>query len=374
MTNTPVSPFVAAVRDLGPAFADRAPANDQSGTFASDNYRDLKAKKLFSAGVPKDLGGGGATHAELCEMLRELAYYCPSTALALSMHTHLVAAAVWRHGHGQPAGPLLSKVAEAERVLVSTGSTDWLDSNGTAERVEGGFRVNAQKRFASGCPGGDIALTSAPYDDPTEGALVLHFPVPMKAEGVRVNSDWDTLGMRATGSNTITLENVFVPDAAIGAKRPRGGWHPSISVVCLVALPIVLSAYVGLAETAVRLAKEGARKRPGDAHLPYLLGEMENALVTAQMAHRETIGLANNYYFAPTLEGANATLIRKTIAAEAIKRCVSKAVEASGGGAFYRKHPIEKLWRDAQAVQFHPMPEKKQLLFTGRIAMGLPPV
>ena len=107
---------------------------------------------------------------------------------------------------------------------------------------------------------------------------------------------------------------------------------------------------------------------------PYLLGEMENALVTAQMAHRETIGLANNYDFAPTIEGANATLIRKTIAAEAIKLCVSKAVEASGGGAFYRKHPIEKLWRDAQAVQFHPMPEKKQLLFTGRIAMGLPPV
>ena len=268
MTDTTLNPFVAAARELGPTFAERASAADQNGAFVSDNYRDLKAKKLFSAGVPKDLGGGGATHAELCEMLREVGHYCPSTGLALSMHTHLVAAAVWRHGHGQPAGPLLSKVAEAELVLVSTGSTDWLDSNGTAERVEGGYRVNAQKRFASGCPGGDIALTSAPYDDPKEGALVLHFPVPMKAEGVRVNGDWDTLGMRATGSNTITFENVFVPDAAIGAKRPRGQWHPSISVVCLVALPIVLSPYVGLAETAARLAKEGARKRPGDAHLP----------------------------------------------------------------------------------------------------------
>jgi len=85
-------------RELGPTFAERASAADQNGAFVSDNYRDLKVKKLFSAGVPKDLGGGGATHAELCEMLREVGHYCPSTALALSMHTHLVAAAVWRHG------------------------------------------------------------------------------------------------------------------------------------------------------------------------------------------------------------------------------------------------------------------------------------
>ena len=54
---------------------------------------------------------------------------------------------------GQPTAPLLSKVAEAERVLVSTGAADWLDSTGSAERVEGGYRVSAQKRFASGSPG-----------------------------------------------------------------------------------------------------------------------------------------------------------------------------------------------------------------------------
>src|SRR6478609_2313040 len=97
MTDTAPNPFVAAVRKIGPSFADRAGISDQSGSFVAENYVELKAHKLFSAGVPKDFGGGGATHAELCDMVRELAHFCPSTALALSMHTHLVAAAVWRH-------------------------------------------------------------------------------------------------------------------------------------------------------------------------------------------------------------------------------------------------------------------------------------
>jgi L-asparaginase/Glu-tRNA(Gln) amidotransferase subunit D len=74
--------------------------------------------------VPADLGGGGLTHRELGDLVRRLAGYCGSTALAYSMHSHLVAAAVWRHRHGQPAEALLRKVAQSELVLVSTGPGD----------------------------------------------------------------------------------------------------------------------------------------------------------------------------------------------------------------------------------------------------------
>ena len=105
MTDPSSNPFVAAARELGPGFQARAAEHDESGRFVADNYNALKERKLFSAGVPKDLGGGGASHTDLCEMLRELAHFCPSTALALSMHTHLLAAAVWRNLHGQPAVP-----------------------------------------------------------------------------------------------------------------------------------------------------------------------------------------------------------------------------------------------------------------------------
>jgi alkylation response protein AidB-like acyl-CoA dehydrogenase len=265
-------------------------------------------------------------------------------------------------------------VAEAERVLVSTGARDWLESTGKAERADGGYRVTAEKRFGSGCPAGDIAVTSAPYDDPETGPSVLRFPVPLDASGVSIREDWDTLGMRATGSHTLVFRDVFIPEAAIALKRPRGAWHPAFSVIVTVAPPIYTAPYVGAAEAAAEIARTHARGHPASPHLPYLVGEMENSLAVARMALREMIDNAAGYDFAPQVERASAALVAKTLATNAVETVVSKAVEIVGGGASFRRSPLERLWRDVQAAQFHPLPEKKQLLFTGRVAMGLSPV
>ena len=141
---------MALARDIGPGFAARAAEFDETDTFVAENYAELSAHRFFSAGVPAELGGGGAGHRELCAMLRELARHCGSTALALSMHTHLLATTVWRWRQQQPVEPLLRRIAEEQIVLVSTGASDWLDSSGTAERVQGGYLVSGRKIFGSG--------------------------------------------------------------------------------------------------------------------------------------------------------------------------------------------------------------------------------
>lgn len=56
----------AVVRELGPSFAERAADNDETDAFVAQNYRDLKTRRILSAGVPLELGGGGATYAKLC--------------------------------------------------------------------------------------------------------------------------------------------------------------------------------------------------------------------------------------------------------------------------------------------------------------------
>ncbi len=373
-TTTESNRFIDVVRKLGADFAERAAAHDADGSFVAENYAALKQHKVFSAGVPADLGGGGATYTQLGDMLRELAHGCASTALALSMHSHLMAAAVWRHRHGQPGEALLRKIAEGELVLVSTGAGDWIESVGHAERAEGGYKISAVKRFCSGAPAGDLLITTAPYDDPEKGGEVLHFPVSLRAPGVRVRDDWDTLGMRGTGSHSIELENVFVPDQAISLRRPRGQWHPSWNVVLTVAMPLVTATYVGVAERAAQIARESAAKHAADPITLQLLGELENCLTTAQMALREMFEITNDYDVEPTDQHASRMLIRKTIAANAAIATVSKAVELVGGGAFFRRQGLERLLRDVQGAQFHPLPEKKQLDFTGRVTLGLSPV
>src|SRR5262245_36822230 len=96
-------------RELGPGFAARAATHDANDAFVAENYVELKAYGAFSAAVPRDLGGGGASHAELCALIREVAHSCGSTALALAMHMHLVAAIVWRRLQGQSVDEILRR-------------------------------------------------------------------------------------------------------------------------------------------------------------------------------------------------------------------------------------------------------------------------
>ena len=178
------------VQEIGPGFAEAADGRDRDEIFVAENYDTLRAHKVFSALVPSELGGGGLPHSEMCAFLRALAHHCGATALALSMHQHLVSAAVFNYRNGKPGQKLLEKVAGSEAILVSTGANDWMASNGSAEKVDGGFRISARKPFASGSPKGELLVTSVPYQDPDEGWQVLHFAAPLASEGV----SWAAIG------------------------------------------------------------------------------------------------------------------------------------------------------------------------------------
>ncbi len=219
-----------------------------------------------------------------------------------------------------------------------------------------------------------LLVTSVSFDDPKEGWQVLHFAVPFGAPGVSLADDWHTLGMRAMGSHTIILDNVFIPEEAIALKRPRGRFHPAWNVILTVAMPLIMSVYAGIAEAAAALGREQAKKRPSDLAVPYLLGELANRLTTVQLAVDDMVRLAQDFDLEMSLDVTNAVLIRKTIVAEAVLSTVEKALEAAGGAGFYRKLGLERLLRDAHGAQFHPLSAKRQHRFTGRVALGLDPI
>ena len=288
MTLSPVpvwkTDWVGIARDLGPSFAARAALQDADDSIVANNFDDLKVASMFSAAVPAELGGGGATHSEMCAVLRELAHHCSSTALAFSMHQRLIAAQVWNYRHNKPGRKILERVAAEQLVLVSTGGRDWLES------------------------------------------------------------------------------------------KLRGEYHPLWNVVLTVALPLLSAVYVGIAEQAFEIAKRFGAKRADDPTTPYLLGETQNALTTAQLALDDMVRLANDLDVEPDLKIANSMLVRKTIAVGAALETTQKAMEATGGAGYFRAVGLERLVHDANAGSFHPLPEKKQQLFTGRLAMGLDPV
>ena len=209
-------------------------------------------------------------------MLRELAHYCGSTALALAMHTHVAAAAAWRWRHQKaPTDGLLKRVATeriqlllVRRLRLAPGLRQGrqgrrrlpgLRVQGVRERRAGRQPVH-DRRHRGGRPGWS---GSAAIRRPDERAR----PSRSSRPGTR-------LACAGPARTTSSLDGVFVPDAAIGARRKPGVWHPLLHIVALVAMPLVYSVYAGIAQAARDLAVETLAKR------------REPAVIARAWAHR----------------------------------------------------------------------------------------
>ncbi len=364
-----VEPWRTISGELAESIGKKTASYDQDHSFVHENYKTLKQKKIFSAMIPAELGGEGWTHSEMCFFLKDLAKACSSTALALSMHQHLVAANVWKYTKGQGSEELLKKISSNQPVLVSTGAGDWLSSSGNLVKAEGGYRFTGRKNFASQSPAGNLLVTSAPFNDPDNGAQVFHFAIPFSADEVNIENNWFAMGMRGTGSCSVTVKDVFVPEASISLRRPQGQFHPFWNVVLTVAMPLIMSTYVGIAEKAADMAmKHAAQKK--EPYAPLLLGEMYNALTTSQVMWKDMVTHSNDLDFQAVNENGNAILTRKTVVSNACIQTVQKAVEIFGGQGYLQHFGLEKLYRDVLAGNFHPLSEKDQHLFTGNYLLG----
>jgi alkylation response protein AidB-like acyl-CoA dehydrogenase len=360
--------WLSLAESLGKEFAARDIEADETDLFVADNIAKLRSNGFISAGVPIELGGGGASHAYLCAVLQILGQYCSSTALAFSMHTHQVMVATWRwRNQNAPVDGLLKRVATEQIVLLSSGGSDWLQSGGTAVKAEGGFLVNARKVFASGAPAANLLLTSAIYEDPEIGATVLHFAVPMNAQGVTIEPTWQAMGMRGTGSHDVVLSDVFVPDAAVTLRRVPGKWHPIFHIIAMIAFPLIYSVYVGVAAAARDRVMQLAIKRRTDEHLCYMVGGLENEMMAANLAIGHMISIAETSQ--PGFETTNQIMTGRTLVAKATLNVLDLAMEIAGGSAFYRKLGLEKLFRDVQGVRYHPLREEAQRKLSGQLAL-----
>ncbi len=362
--------WYAIAERIADRIAASAEDHDRHGRFVAENYTLLREAGLIGAAVPVDLGGDGLDYPTLCGIVRRIGAACGSTALAFSMHCHQVAVAAWRWQHMQaPTDALLRRVAAENLVLVSSGGSDWLHGSGTATPVEGGYRINARKIFSSGCPAGDLLMTSAVLDDPAGEPTVLHFALPFAAEGVTILDTWDTMGMRGTGSHDVELKDVFLAEAAVSGRRPQGKWHPLFHVISMIAFPLIYSAYFGVAEGARDAALAAAQRKPASPALIALAGEMQNAFWTAETALAAMIATAGSA--SPGPETTSAVMTGRTVAGRAAIRTAELALELAGGGAFYRGTTIERAFRDVQGARFHPLQEPAQRELSGRLALGL---
>ena len=356
---------------FGPVLREHAAAHDRDGTWVAESFEALRQGGLLTLGVPTELGGMGASIAEIAAVDRELARHCGSTALAISMHHHVTAFTAWRWRRDLPgAEATLRRVAGGETVLVSTGGGDFTHPKGTAVKVDGGWRVSGRKQFASQSPVGSVMSTMMTYDDPERGRRVLNMAVPF-GEGVTVVENWDVLGMRGTGSHDVDIVDVFVPAERVLADRPYGVVDPPLQVICAIAMPIISAVYLGIAEGAADEAIEAVRPRAHDPLVQRKVGLLRHRLRVAGWALDGALAAAGDDP-SPSMETVAAAMAAKREIAIAGVEVCDLAMELAGGSAFRRGAVIERAYRDVRGAKLHPFDPDTTLVHGGRLALGLP--
>jgi alkylation response protein AidB-like acyl-CoA dehydrogenase len=368
---SPTTNLVERAAGVGRSIEAHAARHDHDATFVTEGYALLRSEGLLSMAVPTELGGSGATIREIAAVQRELARHCGSTALASSMHQHVTAFTTWRYRRGLPgAETTLRRIVDEGIVLVSTGGADLTHPRGQAVKVDGGYTVSGHKVFASQSVAGTVLSTMFTYDDPEQGRRVLNMSVPLASDGVHILDNWDTLGMRGTGSNDVILENVFVPEERVLANRPHGVIDPALQVILSIAMPIVSAVYLGIAESAYEAAISSASGRTTDALTHRQIGLMDHRLRIASWALDRALDEIGDDP-EPSVDRVVAALgAKREIALAGIEVC-DLAMEVAGGSAYYRGSIIERAYRDIRAAKFHPLTPDVTLVHAGRRALGL---
>jgi len=207
-------------RSLAADFATRAAQHDREATDPVENYAALRDAGFYGLNVPTELGGGGVGLLGWSLAAEELGQGCASTALSFNMHLSVVGPMMESPLVPRDVKARLAKMVVHEGKLIGGNFSEPTTSGlvGTplpltrARRVEGGYRITGKKAFASMISVADHVMVLARPEDATASGAAMFLLIPPDAPGRKVDLVWDTLGMRATRSDFMTLEECFVPD------------------------------------------------------------------------------------------------------------------------------------------------------------------
>jgi alkylation response protein AidB-like acyl-CoA dehydrogenase len=384
---------VALAEDLSEELAARASEHDRDGTYPFEAIDALKAAGYFAAPVPVELGGLGVSSAhDLVVASSRLARGDASVAIGVNMHLvavlnmerrRQVAVAAGRERRAGGFASSLEQIARDRVVLaaaISERGQDLTRPGTRATRTRSGWRIDGRKLFCTMSPAASDLYVAVTYADDEGVERYAYAMVPTDAAGVVVHDDWDALGMRASGSNSISLDGVELPQSGV-----RGGFQAGDPVPYmernLTAGLFHAAASLGIAESADRLARRGIAARiNGDARPRMQVADNAVDLAASRGVLSRAAALIDEHRAAnPTSDGSAEQLgalfaeaqAAKAFVNEAAARIVDRALALSGGAGYLNGSPLARAYRDVKAGSFmHPLGANRAYDYLGRVALG----
>ncbi len=358
-------------------FAPRAAEYDRDARFPFEDFDDLRDAGFLALCVPEEHGGLGADLETYCLVSEQIAQGNASTALTYNMHcfTMLLMGemadahemsderrarhAVLRANNFQEVVEKGVYYGQPHSEPVEEGETDTAFTVGgrrfgtTADKVDGGYRVNGRKFFVSLAESADYFATPAIHN--VEGGFVertLYLKVPRDAEGVTFAGDWDPIGMRATVSKSMVLKDVFVPDE--GEILPPGVFGGLY--LTDAHGPLLFSAtFLGLMQRAYSYMLDyltgGAEGAPAkDTVGPVIGNSIADMLFKVEATRSLYLRSISEARLSPNHEIRQRARAAHVMVQRSVVEVTQEAMRVCGGRALLKQFPLERYLRDAQAA------------------------
>jgi alkylation response protein AidB-like acyl-CoA dehydrogenase len=336
------------------SLAPRAAGCDARRAFPHENFADLRRAGFLRLAVPSWYGGLWVDYQAYALVMEALAIGCASTTCCLAMHFGCAFHILASGSRAQRERYMTWIVAEERLFAVATTDATPGEPGAlgevTARAVPGGYRLNGRKYFVTSAGAADAYVLRATHASPPADAPPSEiFIVRSDSAGVRVEERWDGLGLRASSTNDVLLEECFVPEEDI----LRGGDEPEPSAFLPTAgFSLGLAAWpLGAATAAFDYARaemQGARGRPSrpvSQEKRRLLAEIHGDLQAAHwlLLHAAWVAdTAPERYLLP-LQTARYACTTNAVAA------TQRALLIAGGRGYLQRHPLERLLRDTLA-------------------------
>lgn len=387
-------------------FALRAAEHDADASYPVENIAAMQESGFLAACLPPDFGGMGVDSVhDLAVAVNRLGRGDGSTALGANMHL----AATWRAARSwtsaRDAGDTETSDALGQS-LALLGSGQVLSASAAAEagtspgycraratRVDGGWTVSGRKAFATNSPAAAVfsVFVAVPDDGGIDQLGVAR--VVRGAEGLEVCDNWDALGMRASGSGDVVLQDCFVADDMLSVLGPLGPTSPAMVEVTLFGVPGLVGAFLGIAEAAQGLAVDLVTTRrsapSGRAQceryaVQHLLAESEIDLAAARAMLDRTLlridaAFADHPGGGAPLDGLHPLMKDFQCTKWFVNRkaidIVDRALTASGGSGYTTANPLSRLYRDVRAGPFmQSFSPIEAFEYIAKVTLGLDPV
>lgn len=244
--------------------------------------------------------------------------------------------------------------------------------------------LDGRKWFCTMAPAANALFVAVTYVDDRGVERYGFALVPKDADGVEVHDDWDALGMRASGSHSVSFHGVRLPGDAVRDGFPVDRTTTAALDRYLASGLFHAAAALGTAEAAHELAVANVRKRrgsfPDEAFVQMRLAESSVELYGMRSAFDRAAALVDEIDELDPVGQASMeewtgwyaeVQAAKAIVCDGGVRVVDRALALSGGAGYFTTHPLSRAYRDVRAGAFmHPLGANRAFRYIAEAEIG----